>query len=816
METLFQDLRFGARRLIKSPGFALIAILSLALGIGANTAIFSLVNTVLFRSLPVSDPDQIVSVAVFGKGDNTLAFSYPNYLDFRDRNDVLAGISVHRIAPMSLSRDGANERIWGYLVSGNYFDMLGVKPFRGRLLSEEDDRAKLAHPVAVISYGCWQRRFGANESVIGKEILVNGHPFKVIGVAPEGFYGTEYIYTPEIWAPMMMQPWIEPGNPWLDQRATQNIFATARLKQGISRRQAEVSLNLLAQQLGRQYPDTNEGQKIKLIPPGFVVGFLRDAVVSFSAVLMAVVGLVLLISCINLAGLLLARAAERRKEIAVRLAIGASRVRLIRQLLTESVLLSLIGGVVGVLLAIWLIDLVVAFKPPVDFPLTIDLKIDWRVMVFSILVSLATGVVFGLAPALQATRPDLVPALKDETRTGGYRRSRLRSGLVVAQISLSLVLLIAAGLVLRALQQVQTMNPGFEVDRGLIFSVDVGLQGYDQARGEQFYRQLNDRIRSLPGVRSVSSTNFMPLSLNYSATDVYIEGQPSERGANVPTSFYANIGLNYFETLGTPIVAGRDFSENDKSDTTKVVVVNQTFARRFFGGADPLETAIGKRIGNGGQNGPWLQIVGVARDGKYFSIGETPTPFIYYPVSQGYTAGLTLVVRTAGDPKAAIGAIREEIRKLDANLPVYDFKTLEEHMGLSLFPARVAAGLLGAFGLLALTLAAIGIYGVMAFSVAQRTREIGIRMALGAQKGDVLHMILRQGLILAAVGLVIGLAGAFMLTRLLSSVLYGVSATDAVAFIGVSVLLSLVVLLASFIPARRAAEVDPMLALRYE
>ncbi|MBA2339724.1 MAG: ABC transporter permease [Pyrinomonadaceae bacterium] len=815
LETLWQDARFSVRRMFKSPGFSLVAIVSLALGIGANTAIFSLVNTVLLRPLPVPHSEQLVSVFPVAKDDSVQAFSYPTYVDFRDRNDVLSGLYVTRFAPMSLSREGTNERVWGYLVSGNYFDVLGISAAHGRTFLPEEDRTRLSHPVVVVSYGCWQRRFGADPSLVGKNIVLNNHNFTVVGIAPEGFNGSEIAYTPELWVPMMMQSWIEPGGNWLERRDTQNLFATGRLKPGVSAVQAQASLNLLAQQIGQEYPDTNEGQTITLTPPGLIHPILRGPVISFAGVLMGIVSLVLLIACTNLANLLLARATERRREIAVRLALGASRLRLVRQLLTESVLLSILGGVAGLLLALWAINLIAAFKPPIDFPLTLDLKLDWRVFGFSLLVSLLTGVLFGLVPALQSTRPELVPALKDATSQLGYHRSRLRSGLVVAQVALSLVLLIAAGLVVRTLQHLQTMSPGFEPDNALMMSVDVGLQGYDKVRGQQFYRQLIERVEALPGVRSAAVADFVPLSLNYNSTDVYVEGQPPARGANVPTVMNASVGSNYFSTMAIPLMQGREFGEMDKEDAPRVCIINEAFARRFFPGANPVESAIGKRVGRG-TDGPFAQIVGVATDGKYFSINETARPFIYFPLSHSYSSNAILLVRTNSDPKRMIAPVRREVGMIDQNMPVYEVKTLTEHLGLSLFPARVAAVLLGSFGLLALALAAIGVYGVMSYSVAQRTREIGIRIALGAQPREVLKLVARQGVTLATVGLVAGLFASVVLTRLMSSLLYGVSATDAETFIAISLLLLTVILLACYVPARRATKVDPMVALRYE
>jgi len=816
MTTLWQDLRFGLRRLLKNPGFAAVAILSLALGIGANTAIFSLVNTVLLRPLPeVANPEQLVSVFPINKDDSVQAFSYPNYVDFRDRNEVFSGLFVTRFAPMSLSREGSNERVWGNLVSGNYFDVLGVKAARGRTFSPEEDRTPLSHPVVVLSHGCWERRFGRDPALVGKSITLNGHSFTVVGIAPEEFSGTEVAYKPEVWVPVMMLEWIEPGSNWLDRRSTQNLFATGRLKPGVNVAQAKATLNVLAQQLGKEYPDTNEGQTITLTPPGLIHPILRGPVISFTGVLMFTVGLVLLIACTNLANLLLARATERRKEIAIRLALGASRFRLVRQLLTESVLLSVTGGVLGLLLAFWVIDLVAAFRPPINFPLAIDINVDGRVLGFSLLISFATGVLFGLVPALQATKPELVPALKDTASQSGYRRSLVRSGLVIAQIALSLVLLIAAGLVVRALRHLQTMNPGFDPENRLTMSVDVGLQGYDKTRGQQFYQQLTERVGGLPGVQSTSLASFIPLSLNYNSVNVHVEGQAPVRGANVPSAMNASVGLNYFSTMGIPLVEGRDFGEGDREGATRVVIVNESFARKFFPASNPVENAIGKRVSYR-SDGPLFQIIGVARDGKYFSIGEAPRPFIYFSLLQDYEPSAILLVRTSSDSKRMLASIRGEVQKLDDKLPVYDVKTMTEHMSLSLFPARIAAALLSSFGLLALALAGVGIYGVMSYSVAQRTREIGIRVALGATPRDVLRLVVWQGVTLALIGLSIGLVGSLVMTRLMSSVLYGVSETDSITFLGISLMLMVVVLLACYIPARRATKVDPMIALRYE
>ena len=811
-----KDISYAIRGLLKRPGFVAVALITLALGIGANTAIFSLVNTVLLRSLPVESPGEIVSVAMRGKDDAMSAWSYPNYRDFRDRNDALSGLLIYRFVPLSLSRGGGNERIWGYSVSGNYFDVLGVKPIKGRTFLPEEDKTPLSHPVAVLSYQSWQRRFGGDPDLVGKDVVLNNHQFRVVGIAPEGFTGTEMIYTPEIWLPVSMLEWVEPGAHWLEDRDNRNFFANGRLKTGVDARQAEASLNLLALQLGKEYPDSNEGQSVKIVPAGFLIPELRGAVVSFTWVLMGAVALVLLVTCTNLAGLMLARATDRRREIAIRLAMGANRMRLIRQLLTESLLLSLVGGVAGAMLAFWMIDLLLAFKPPIDFPLALDVKVDWRVLLFSLFVSLIAGAVFGLAPALQATRLGLSQALRETSAQGGAVRTRLRSVLVVAQIAISLVVLISAGLVVRTLQQLQTMNPGFDPQNALTMSFDLGLQGYDRGRGQQFYRQLTERVQTLPGVQSAAVANYIPLSLNYNGRSIVVEGQPAERGENAPTSMNASVGPRYFETMRTPLVQGREFTNQDTADTELVAVVNETFVRRLMPHLSSPSDAIGKRIAFGSASGPFWRIVGVARDGKYFNIAEEPRSFTWTPMTQDYSSLGILTVRTQGGSEALLGAVRKEVQALDSNLPLFDVKTLNEHMRLALFPPKIAAMVLGVFGIVALLLSAIGIYGITSYTVAQRTHEIGIRLALGAQLTDVLRLVLSQGLKLTLIGAVIGLIGAFVATRAITSVLYGVSATDPLTFLIVSGLLIGVALVACYVPSRRATKVDPLVALRNE
>jgi predicted permease len=812
MGNLWQDLRYGFRRLAKSPGFTLVAVASLALGIGANTAIFSLVDTVLLRPLPVKDPQQIVELyGTLHKGADYTIQSYPNYKDYRDRNEVFTGLAAYRFEPVSLSHGGTNERVWGYTVSGNYFDVLGVPPVMGRGFLPEEDRTPGARPVVVISYACWQSRFGGDPSIVGKQITLNNQPFTVVGVAPRGFIGTEVAYAPEIFAPMMMAKQIEPGSDWLETRTNDNIFVIGRLKDGVTRERAEASLVGLTRQLAEEHPQDNEGRGVKLLSPGLFIPDIRDAVVTFSAVLMGVVGLVLLLACVNLANLLLARATERRKEIAIRLALGASRVRLVRQLLTESVVLSLAGGAFGLLLATWLNALVSAIKLPTDIALVFDLRTDWRVLVFTLGVSLATGVIFSLLPALQSSKPDMIPALKDDSAMGGFRRSRLRNALVVAQVALSLVLLVCAGLIVRGLQAAQAMHPGFNPQNAVALSFDLGLQGYDEERGRAFQRDVVERAKGLPGVRSVTLTNSLPLAIDYNSTTIYVEGQPTASSSDLPLAVPFEVGLDYFKTMGIPL-RGRDFTEHDDKTESRVAIVNETFARKFWHGED----AIGKRFNSTGPDKPYWEVIGVVADGKYNSLVENQKPALYRPMLRDYSSLVVLVARVEGDPQGAVARLRGVVQSLDPSMPVFDAKTLTEHMQIPLFPARMAAMVLGSFGVLALVLAGIGIYGVMSYVVAGRTREIGLRMALGADRRSVLRLIVGQGMTLAVIGLGVGLLIAAAFARLLTSQLYGVSPADPVTFACVALLLAAVALLACYIPARRATRVDPMIALRYE
>lgn len=812
MQTLFQDLRYGSRQLLKRPGFTLLAVISMALGIGANTAIFSLVDTVVFRPLPVRHATELQEL--YGTVQNGTVYtlqSYLNYKDYRDRNQVFSGLIAYRLVVASLSHNGNNERVWGTVVSSNYFDVLGVPLALGRGFLAEEDQTPKSHPVVVLSYACWQKRFASDPSIVGQTVSMNNVVFTVVGVAPRGFIGTEVAYAPEMWAPLMMGPVIEPGSNWLEHRDSNNLFVVGRLKPGVTKAQAEASLKVLTLELAKEHPADNVGRGLELIPPGLFIPDIRNSIFAFTAVLTAIGALVLLLACVNLANLLLARATERRKEIAIRLAVGASRARLVRQLMTESVMLSLAGGLFGVLVAAWINQLVRGVNLPIDVALVFDLRIDWRVISFTLALSVVTGLVFSVIPALQSSKPDLVPALKDESSMAGFRRSRLRNSLVVAQVSISLVLLISAGLIVRSLQEAQRMRPGFNPENAVTLSFDVGLQGYDEAKGRAFQKHALERIRALPGVESAALTDSIPLSLNYSDTTVYLEGQPPASSSELPIAIPTSVSPDYFRTMGIAL-RGRDFAEQEDKMENRVAIVNETFARKFF----PGQEAIGKRFNFSGPDKPFWEIIGVCGDGKYNTLGEEQKPALFRPQLRDYSTTIALVARTRNDTRTTLAAMQSEMRNLDPTLPLYSVKTLTEHMKIPLFPARMAAGALGSFGVLALVLAAVGIYGVMSYVVAGRTREIGLRMALGAQSGNVRGLILRQGMTLALIGSIIGLAIAFGATRLLKSVLYGVSASDPITFVGVTFLLATVALLACWLPARRATRVDPMIALRAE
>jgi len=813
LEVVLQDARQGLRRLAANRVFTAIALLSLALGIGANTAIFSLVNSLFFRPLPVERPHELVSLQNTARAGSWgfLAFSYPNYRDLRDRNDVLAGLIGYRFAPLAVSHDGVSAKAWGYVVSGNYFDVLGVKASAGRTLSPDDDRLPGAHPVAVISHRYWQKSYGADPGVVGRTLLVNGRRFTIVGVAPLGFSGTQLGIAPDFWFPIAMQAEIEMGTPWLEARDIEIVMLQGRLKPGVSIAAAEAALNAIALQLEREYPDVNEGKRIALSPPGLMGTPLRRSASSFAAILMAVVAFALLLACTNLANLLLARTAERRAEIALRLSLGASRLRLVRQLMTESMLLAAMGGLGGVLLAAWLIRLVTQVELPIDFPFLLELHLDYRVLAFTALVALLTGVAFGLLPALQTTNVNLFSTVKADSALAGARRTRLKNGLIVFQVALSLVLLAGGGLMLRALERAQTLEIGLDPANAVEVAFDLRLAGYDREGARELRRRALERVRALPGVRAAGTVDLAPIDLHFGRAPVFVEGRPPERITSAPRAMTSRISPGYLEAMGVRLLRGRDFTERDDESAPRVAIVNETFARGFWPGQDP----IGRRFRQGSPASPLMEVVGVVEDGKYVSLAESPQPYVCRPVDQAYAGATSLIVRTASDPRPALAALRQEVQALDAGMPL-SVRLLTDKMALPLLPARVAAAVLGGFGLLALALAAIGIYGVMSCAVAARTREIGIRIALGANARDVLRQTLRQGLTLTLLGVAVGAAAALGLSRLMRSLLFGVSASDPTIYLGVAALLVGAALLACYVPARRATQIDPVAALRCE
>jgi len=821
-DEMFQDLRYGYRMLLKNPGLTAVAVITLGIGIGANTAIFSLFNKAWQSPLPtVAEAERVFSVNHKAeRGWVFSTFSYPNYRDVRDRNEVMSGLIAYEFAPANLQLDGRDERVWGFLVSGNYFETLGARAAIGRLISPEDDRVPGAHPVVVISYRCFEQRFGGDPSAVGREIIVNGRGFTVIGVAPPQFIGLEISYVPEVWFPLMMYSAIRPraamqnANDWLEEREGGDILVAGRLKPGVNKTQAEAALKAIGAQLAREYPSENENKTIELSTPGLFGDVGRKSVLGFSGVLMGVAALVLLLVCNNMANLLLARSMDRRKEIAVRLALGASRLRVVRQLLTESLLLSLCGGALGWYLAVWLTGAAGRFKAPMA--LSIELNMDGRVLAFAIAITFLTSAAFGLLPALQATRPELVPALKDEALSPTFRRSWLRGALVVAQVAVSLVLMISAGLMLRGLQRSQHINLGFNPRQAVRMSVNLDLQGYDRERGEQFQRQLLERVRALPGVRAAGVGTYVPPDLHVAIIPVKIEGRPEARGGEAPLAGSASVSPGYFQALGARLLVGRDFTEQDGEQTPRVAVVNETFARSYWPEQNSLDGAIGKRFSLPDRDDSLIEVVGIVEGGKYRNLSEAPRPFVFTPLRQSYSGLTTLVARTSVEEAHTIAAIYRDLRQLDARLPVYDVKTLTEHLRLPMLPARIAASMLSGFGALSLFLAAVGVFGVMSYVASRRTHEIGVRLALGAQRGAVLGLLLRQGMTPVALGVALGLIGASALTRLMSSLLFGVSPTDPLTFAGVTMLLVIVALLACYLPARRAMRVDLVASLRHE
>ncbi len=816
MNTFLQDVRYAVRMLAKSPAFTLITVLSLALGIGANTAIFSVANALLLRPLPLADAERLVEVQKHsseGRG-NSFAVSYPDYEFYRAHADTLVGLLCWGEAPLSLTTGAESEQAYGMVVSGNYFDVLGVRPAHGRFFLPAEDNTPGAQPVAVVSYGLWQRRFGGDPNVVGRNVALNGQPFTIVGVAPQNFNSTVPLYAPDVFVPVMMQQQVVPGSDMLHGRNAEWLHMVGRLRPGVARAQAQAQLSTLALQIAAAHPEDARAAVeeerhavllgVELAPVGAFPTEVRGAVVGFIGLLFALVGSVLLIACANLSSLLLARALTRRKEIAVRLALGASRGRIIRQLLTESVLLCMLSGAVGVLCALWLTDLLLLFKPSMPLPIDLNFRLDWRVLSWTFALASVTGVLFGLVPALQASKQDLVSALKEDANARGYRRARLRDLFVAGQIALALLLLVSAGLFVRA----RTIFPGAQPEQVYTVTLDPHLLGYDDARSAEFYRQLLERVAALPGVERAALANGIPVGNGYGMTAYDINEQSTEVGFN-------EVSPAYFETMRIPLLRGRNFTAAERGSAGNVAIIDETLASRFFAGRDPLGQYLLADVAPNKPKQP-IEIVGVVRGGANLSLGWQPNFFVYRPLGTNGLTRLHLHVRTNAPAPATLAALRREVAALESALPLMNPMPLTEAMDTSLLPQRLVATVAGLFGLLGLALAAVGIFGLVSYAVTQRTHEFGVRIALGAQSVDVLKLVLGQGLRLALVGVGVGLGGAFLLTRFLTSLLFGVSAVDPLTYAGVALLLFVVTLAACYVPARRATKVDPMVALRYE
>ncbi len=854
--TLLQDLRYGIRLLRKNPAFAAVAVISLALGIGANTAIFTLIDAVMLRLLPVKEPGQL---ALFGR-----AFPYPRYEQFRDRNEVFSGMfavsaldQVNLGAASPSTHGEEQQRASGRLVTGNYFSLLGVRPFLGRILTEEDDKVPGGHPVAVISHAFWKRRFGLDPTVIGRTIYLGagrlvwgvsmneeevatsakapqgGTPFTIVGVAPPEFFGETVGDAPDFWIPMMMQAQVMPGKEWLSRRDVGWVRIVARVKPGMSIAQAEAGMDvlfkqLITQELGSGITEEQrrfiQGMKLVLLPGG--KGFLREehgknsvtSVREFSdplLILMAMVAVVLLIACANVANLLLARSTARRKEIAIRLSLGAGRLRLMRQLLTESVLLAFLGGAVGLLFAAWgtalLVSLVSGF---LSSPLAVTFRLDGRILAFTGGVSLLTGILFGLAPALRATQLELHPILKDSSGvSGGRQRHGLRKMLVVSQVVLSLLLLIAAILLVRTLQNLRAVDVGYSRENLLLIRIDPGTSGYRGPEIARLAQDLQHRFAAISGVRGATYSENGLFNGPESIGPINVDGNKQLSGGDI-LSHFDHAGPAYFGTVGIPVLLGRDISERDGVDSPRVAVINETMAQFYFPGVNP----IGKRIFwiPGGKLS--LEVVGVVRNVQDHSVRWKPVRRFYVPFSQPIEPISTLVfeIRTLSRPEILIAALEREVREADPSIPILSIQTLDQTMERSFLLERIIATLASIFGAVALLLSTLGLYGVMSYATVRRTSEIGLRMALGAQTGDVIRMVLRESMTLVAAGIIIGIPAGLAATRFITSWLFGLKASDPPAIMTAVSLVAAVTVVAGYIPARRASRVDPMVALRCE
>ena len=825
LTTLGQDLRYGVRQLLKNPGFTAVAVLTLALGIGANTAIFSVINSILLRPLPFKDPDQLALVWQTNPNVlDTAPTSYPNLTDWKEQNQSFQDLAAWASYPQnkfSLTGSGNPEQIQYALGSANIFSLLGVTPAEGRTFSAEEDKPG-APKVVMLSYGLWQRRFGGDPTVVSKPLTLDGASYTVVGVLPASFKFVSYPKEPDVWIPVAA----DPEQYKLYVRSLAYLGVIGRLKPGVTAEAAGAEMSTIAGRLAQSYPDSHKWDA-KVVPlQKQVVGEIRPAL----QILLGAVAFVLLIACANVANLLLARATGRQKEIAIRAAMGASRLRLVRQLLTESVLLSLLGGVVGLLLALWgiyFLTLLPYSNASVFVPYSVapeQVGIDPKVLGFTLLISLVTGLIFGLAPALQVSKLDQYESLKEGGTKGGggSRNRRLRSLLVVSEVALSLVLLIGAGLLIKGFLSLQKVDPGFNPENVLTLNLSLPRSKYQSDRQAAiFYEQFLDRVQTLPGVRAAGTVTMLPLTNADAGTDFYVEGQPKPPAGQGPLLHHRVVSSDYFRAMDVRLKSGREFTRQDGADAQQVVIVNETMARRYWPNQDPVgkRIALSTEVYQGGQfnlEGAWRVVVGVVADMRHLGLASEPWAEAYVPLPQSPERDMTAVIRTSSDPLALAAGVRREVEGIDKDQPVANVRTMGQIVSESLARPRFSFLLLTIFAGVALVLAAVGVYGVMSYSVGQRTHEFGIRMALGAQARDMLKLVLREGFALAVVGVAVGVVGALALTRYLTSLLFGISATDPVIFAGISLMLVTIALLACYVPARKAMRVDPMIALRHE
>ncbi|MGA2429049.1 MAG: ABC transporter permease [Candidatus Acidiferrum sp.] len=820
MQTLWQDIRFSLRMLRKSPAFTTVAILTLALGIGANTAIFSIANAFLFRPLPVKDADRLTVIAVqsTAKSDPSRV-SYLDFLDYKEQSTVFADVTAYDLDLVGLGTGGRADRVIAAEVQSNFFTMLGIHPAAGRLINPgEGDRPRSAN-VLVLGYSYWQKRFAGDPSVIGRSVSYDGYEATIIGVVEKQFHGPYSIVEMDVYAPIGMNGIGTNSTNLFTDRADTELLVLGTLKPGVTSRQAEVALQVITQRLADQYPRTNQGHVVRVFPERIArpEASSADSLPLVATVFLTLVGLVLMVACINVANLLLARSSARQREIAIRASMGATRGRLIRQMLTESILLAVAGGASGALLGRWVCGALEQLRPLGDFPLRFGFTFDWRVFGYVAGIAMASGILAGLAPALRTTRANLNETLREGGRgliCEGGRRHALRNTLVIAQVAGSIVVLIAAGLFFRSLTHAESVDLGYDAHNLLNVGINPELQNYDRPRSEAFFRELLLRTRSLPGVESATIAYSVPLSYYSQGGSVYIEGQILDSSNRAPGAGYNVVDPAYFSTMRTPVLSGRAFNDADTSSSQLVAIVNQSMAKALWPNQDP----IGHKFAYKDEKGPFVTIVGVARNAKNQELLNEPRNYFYVPQAQDYQASHVLQLRTSVPPETLVNAIESQIQQLDPNMPVYDVMSMERSlMGANgFFLYKMGAAFAGTLGALGLLLAVVGVYGVVSYNATRRTHEIGVRMALGALPGNVFGLILSQAAILVGAGVAIGLVAALAMTKFVASFLVGVTSYDPITFVTVAFLLILTAFIACYIPAHRAMRVDPMEALRYE